>query len=427
MNILAQELFVGPAVVVDDEVEKAGTAAYVIVKELEEAHFPVLRRHFIPPDDEVFHWQTMSLIVLDWNLLGTRMVANGEDSAESDGSALFGVALPDSARADPKTDSRRFVRKLIRDLYCPIFIISNVNVAAIWGRLEDGLNEYDIQQLRARVLIRSKTQAEGSLLEVLAEWIKEHPAIYALKTWERGYERAKAELFRDFQQSAVGWPGILWQTSGKDRINPHHSLTETISRNLLHRMSPSLFSDELISATADAQSLDSVRRVLYQQAVIPVSRLYDDVIMPGDFFFEEDEQRHPPQHIDICITPACDLVVRGETKADDIRMLMVRASPVPDNELSDKGKIDRLLKSSESTTSVLLDHLVPEDAMYRVRFKNWYVTTWGDVKNSRRGRLLDPYVTLLQQRYALFSQRQGLPRLPKDFYKPRPESSQSSS
>ena len=427
MSSLARDLFVGPAIVVDDEIDQAGTSAHTIVKELKEAHFPVLQRHVIPPDDEVVHWYAMSLIVLDWNLLGTSIVPNSDDSDESDGSALFGVVLPASVRRDPTTDSLRFVRKLMKDLYCPIFIISNRGVEAIWKRLEEGLDEVETQQLRARVLVRSKTQIEGSMLKELGEWISNHPAIYALKTWERGYERAKAELFRDFQQSAVGWPGILWQTSGKDRINPHHSLTETISRNLLHRMSPSLFSDELISAPADAQSLDSVRRVLYQQAVIPVSRLYDDVIMPGDFFFEEDEHQHPPRHIDICITPACDLVMRGETKADHVRMLMVRASPVPDNELSDRGKIERLLKSSESTTSVLLDHLVPEDVMYRVRFKNWHVTTWGEVKNFRRGRLLDPYVTLLQQRYALFSQRQGLPRLPKNFYKPRPESSQSSS
>ena len=207
-------------------------------------------------------------------------------------------------------------------------------------------------------------------------------------------------------------------------------------RNLLHRMDPNLFSADLILSTEDSDSLDSVRRVLHQHAVLPVERLHSDVIMPGDFFFEEaakdqedaedeadaeDEHTFLPQIIDICLTPACDLVARDQTP-DDLQMFMARASLVADTELSSKKAIKRLLDSSESTTSVLLHHLVPQDAMYRVRFRDWFVTTWGEVKNRRRGRLLDPYVTLLQQRHALFSQRQGQPRLPDDFYEPRPVS-----
>ena len=40
MTGLALELFVGPAVVVDDEVYQAETSAIAIVEELEQAHFP---------------------------------------------------------------------------------------------------------------------------------------------------------------------------------------------------------------------------------------------------------------------------------------------------------------------------------------------------------------------------------------------------
>ena len=104
-------------------------------------------------------------------------------------------------------------------------------------------------------------------------------------------------------------------------------------------------------------------------------------------------------------------------------MFMVRASLVGDHELKSKKVIKRTLRSRDITTSVLLHHLVKGDAMYRVKFKDWFVTTWGEVKDKSRGRLLDPYVTLLQQRNALFSQRQGLPRLPENFYRPRDSSS----
>ena len=417
MSSLAFELFLGPAVVVDDEVNQPGTTAHAVVEELDEAHFPVLRRREIPPDAEIAHWQAMSLIVLDWDLLGTISIDSADDDSD-EGSTVLGVTLPDSMRGGPTTDSLRFVRKLMAELYCPVFVISNHDVDKIWNQLKDGLDENDAQELTARVLVRSKTKSQGSLLEELNEWVARHPAIYALKTWERGYERAKAALFSDFQKSAVEWPGILWRTSGKDGVNPNHDLTETISRNLLHRMDPHLFCADVILSTEDPESLESVRQVLYQQAVLPVERLHPDVTMPGDFFFVEDDQQCPPRTIAICLTPACDLVARGG-EADKIQMFMVKASLVRDDKLTTKRAIKDMLKSSDSTTSVLLHHLVPEDAMYVVRFKHWFVTTWGEVKGRRGGRLMEPYVTLLQQRNALFSQRQGLPRLPDKFYEPR--------
>ena len=51
MSSSALSLFVGPAVVVDDEVDQANTTARAVVAELEDAHFPVLRRRVIPSDE----------------------------------------------------------------------------------------------------------------------------------------------------------------------------------------------------------------------------------------------------------------------------------------------------------------------------------------------------------------------------------------
>ena len=45
-------------------------------------------------------------------------------------------------------------------------------------------------------------------------------------------------------------------------------------------------------------------------------------------------------------------------------------------------------------------------------FAKLRVSKYSDVKDGRVGRLLHPYVTRVQQRYALFIQRQALPRIP---------------
>lgn len=427
MSSLARELFVGPAVVVDDEINQGDASIRAVLDELEGAHFPVMRRRDLPRDEEIGHWRAMALIVVDWDLRGVLSMGTADDGSEEE-STVLGVALPIRLKDHGDTDTLRFVRKLMNELYCPIFIVSNLDVRGIWMELESGLDEAAIRALRARVFVRSKTGADGSLLDSLSEWIAEHPAIYALKTWERAYERAKSALFGDFQRSAAAWPGILWQTSDEDGVNPNHDLAETISRNLFHRMEPNVFCESLISSSAEDSPIESVRSILHQQSVVPSERLYDDVTMPGDFFFERCSGNRLPPTIDICLTPACDLVARGENpqqveaNRNAMQMFMVRASLVDDTALDSKNKIEKMLKSSDSTTSMLLHHLVPDDAMYLVRFKDWFVTTWGEVKDRRRGRLLEPYITLLQQRNGLFSQRQGLPRLPENFYEPRPKS-----
>ena len=432
MTSLARDLFIGPAVVVDDEVARGSTEVAAIVKELERANLPVVKRRALPTDDEIHHWQAMSLIVLDWDLYGTTDSSdNDTDDAASieDGIPSLGVTMPENITRDPRRNTLRFINKLMDELYCPIFIISNHDVEMIWRQLEADRDAGEIRQLRARVMVRSKTQSEDTLLEGLTSWISRHPAVYALKLWERGYEKAKSSLFRDFQDSSVEWPGILWRSASEDGVNPNHDLTETISRNLLHRMDPNTFSSEIItsvdqtdssldeseSLVDETNSMVSVRRVLHQHAVLPAERLHCDVIMPGDFFFETDGGGDLPNNIDICLTPACDLVHR-EGDPEDVRMYMVRAVRVPDSEISTPKAVLSKIRSGDSTTSVILHHLVPDNAMYIVRLRKWSVTTWGVVKEKRRGRLLEPYVSLLQQRNALFCQRQGLPRLPDEFY-----------
>jgi len=45
-------------------------------------------------------------------------------------------------------------------------------------------------------------------------------------------------------------------------------------------------------------------------------------------------------------------------------------------------------------------------------FRDLKPKEWKNIKDKRIGRLLPPYITRIQQRYALYLQRQGLPRIP---------------
>jgi hypothetical protein len=421
---LAEQLFVGPAVIVDDEVERSNTEASALAAELEAAYVPVIRRTQIPPFEELVHWQKISLIILDWDLVGSLLVGAGptenlgdEGSDGEDDVPLLGAAVPDGVRQGRDVDTLGFVRHLLKELYCPVFVVSNQDTEMIWRELEDDLDSAARDQLRARVMVRSKTKSQQSLFADLDEWITRHPAIYALKTWELGYEQAKSSLFSDFQVSSTDWPGILWDTASSDSMNPNFELTETISQNLAHRMDPHLFEEHLIRTSTPSSDKSSLRRVLHQQAVIQGSRLTPDVLLPGDFFFAENGE-FVPAEIQICLSPACDLVPRSGTLAE-VRMMVVTASRISDDQLTNAKQVAGKLRESDSLTSVLLSHLTPHDVPYVVKFKNWEVTTWGAIGDRRQGRLLDPYVTLLQQRFYQYMQRRGLPAMPSEFHEPR--------
>jgi hypothetical protein len=53
-----------------------------------------------------------------------------------------------------------------------------------------------------------------------------------------------------------------------------------------------------------------------------------------------------------------------------------------------------------------------EGASFVFQFADLQKRPWRDMKDKRIGRLLPPFLTRLQQRYAAYLQRPGLPRIP---------------
>lgn len=392
---VSTEFFVGPAVVVDDKVDEPVGGMADVLDQISAAGMPIVTRKELPPDAEIDHWRGFSLIVLDWEL-------NPVDPG------LAGIAKPESLSIENAIAVADFVQELMTRLYCPIFILTNEDVEAIQQELASRLN-VEQGQIESRVLVRSKSSVSADLLGVLGKWIREHPAVYALKRWELGYEAARCQMFLDFELSSTQWPRVLWKAAKADDVNPHFELTETISRNILHRFEPLLFEDAVLDVVGDwADSKTALRRVIHRNAVVAQESLHDDVIMPGDFFSVDGE----PDAILVNVTPACDLVARS-VALDDVQMTLLKGTLLDPSEYSTKTKREKLRAPEGSAVSWVLRS---DGKPYRIQFKSWEQATWATHKHHRLGRLLEPYVTLLQQRFALHVHRQGLPSLPEQFY-----------
>ena len=57
-------------------------------------------------------------------------------------------------------------------------------------------------------------------------------------------------------------------------------------------------------------------------------------------------------------------------------------------------------------------------------FRKFRVQKFSELKDQRIGRLLHPYLTRIQQRFGLYLQRQGLPRIPEAAIPPEPQQAQ---
>lgn len=413
----------GPAVIVDDDLargddplgsESAGLAGETVepggaddalasfVNEIRRRGIPLMKYSSLPERAEIQHWRSTSLIILDWDLIPR---------------PALGISIPASLAGLAKDEFADFVRALLAETYCPVFIFSNEDENDIWRSLDARIQRPGVT-LRNRVHVRRKADVMGRLFDEVTEWLTKHPAVYVWKAWEQEYEVASSSLFHDFEESSPDWPSLLWSTAVTDRANPHYELAEVISRNVLHRFRPVVFEADLISRDPGTEYQGSLHRVLHRQAVISRSGLHPNVLSPGDFFYSTPRKKDAlPDVVWINVTPACDLLRVSEEALDDVRLLLLRANRLPDDRYLQQSekKIETFLDNDKPTSQVihlLFDRGVP----YEVEFKNWEVRTWRYMKKRRRGRLLEPYVTQLQQKNALYMHRQGLPRVPVSFY-----------
>lgn len=402
----AADVFVGPAIVVDDTYRSAECTMQPIIDQIEKRGLPLLGLTELPSVEQIRHWRRFSLIVLDWEL-------GGQDAS------VAGVAMPAELKASREREVAGFIAALVKELVCPLFVFSNEDVNMITGKIAEAM-KWDRDRVQERIMVRSKTVMEKDLFAEVGTWVERRSALYALQRWDVGYEEAKTQMFQDLADASPTWPKVLWRTAGKDSVNPHGELVETLSRNLLHRMKPILFEERLFEMQ-DGDPKDTpevLRKVIHRQAVVPGWSLRADTVMPGDLFGAGEGDAGSPSdaagEVWINVTPACDLVPRQGEKLDDVRLVVLVARRVEDPE-----KFRKLLDNEMKFDPVHLQilHVLSETgAPYRVQFKEWRLTRWGDVASRRSGRLLEPYITQLQQKFALHFHRQGLPRLPDEFF-----------
>lgn len=397
MDVLG--LMNGIGVIIDDEIFDTDANIQGIVKQIEKLSIPLVKYSSTPSDEVISNIQDVSFLILDWRLI---------KGSIDDSDISQGVVIPDELQEDNALANLEFLEKVVSQCYNPIFIFTNETAENIkdqvyekFGFSEDKPNNF---------FIHSKVDLmnEGEFVSKISEWIEKNPSIYVLKQWEKEYRKGKYQLFTDFYKINELWPNVIWKTFTEDGGNVSQDLNEFIYRNLYSRIAPYTFDDKVLNpAGAPVPTKSELRTVLEGERFLKNERLDFKEIKTGDIFLVHKDDGNDEYWLNI--RAQCDLVRHKEGNPE---LYLIKGSVLIQN---DNGKIKDVSFNKGEYIEKANQSIVPfidGGKILEFLYRDLTIMKWNDIKDKRVGRLLPPYITKIQQKYALYMQRQGLPKIP---------------
>ena len=398
-----EDLLSGIAVVIDDRIDAVGSGGedenedddpiVEIVRRLErDRNLPCCTRRKMPPERM---WpgllRAASFVLLDWKLW-----PSGAAELEKDGIER----------------NIKFIKQAKNHLV-PVFIFTNENPDDVEDHLPPQIYSKETAA-GSFVFIRRKNELlsnDGLNLDAVERWMKGNASAYALKAWNRAFHAARTDLFGSMYARSADWPKVFWKAYEDDGVDPGSSLMHLINDNLRGRMRTGAFESEVLAAPVGGDvSREDLQALIAEVSLQSREGMSDDEIRCGDLF-----QRSGGKIL-INIRPDCDCVPRN-AGIDEVELYCIEGKRISDPQLGKKFSRGQIVEGIAE--GVVFG--VCRGRSVRFDFKKMSVEKFGELKQHRVGRLLHPYLTRLQQRYALFLQRQGLPRIPEGAIpEPRP-------
>ena len=286
-------------------------------------------------------------------------------------------------------------------------IFTNEDPENIRHKLERVYEDESLKRSFVFVQAKHELLTNGSLnLDHVREWVRDCASVYVLKRWDRLFRAARRALFSAMYTGSPDWPRVFWRSYEEDDVDPGLALTEMINDSLRGRMQANAFDGGLPGSTASTSQevpKEQLRDLIAATCFVADEHLRDDELRCGDLFKREGKYL-------LNIRPDCDCIVRGNGNVDDVELYCIEGTGLKDRKLKEKYN-KNLGNFMERITDAIVFSVVDGKSIW-FAFRKLRVVKYAVLKDQRVGRLLHPYLTRIQQRYALFLQRQGLPRIP---------------
>lgn len=395
-NLALSELYNGIGIIFDDELigHDPDLEVSKIVAQINQRGIPLIERYDLPdtPCEIIKHLKNISFVILDWEFVKI-----------DDAARVSGVRIGDDIIRQYRERVICFISELLQTTFCPIFIFSQEDPSAIKTTLEDkriiGTSGHP------RIFIKRKSGLlDDRLFDEIENWLKSNLSVYVMKKWDHEHTRSKIALFNSYEKINHAWPKVMWASFKADGVIPEDKLSALLFRSLQASSSPFSFSQDLFDAASlDALSRGDIRKVISGERMLPKFVLNDSSLSPGDLFLD-------CRKLYVNIRPACDCISRSP--GDDIILYLLQGNSI--SEIKESQYYDQEhghLKEIDCQSIVFALH---NGKSYDFRFKKLEQKSWNEWREKRIGRLLPPYITRIQQRYAAYIQREGMPRIPQE-------------
>lgn len=391
-----KDLMSGIAVVIDDKIDNADAVAangdvegddpiIEIVNRFErEWNLPFYRTARMPPRNTWSNLlQSASFILLDWKLW-----SNGASQLERAGIE----------------ENVRFLEQA-KNYFVPVFIFTNESPEDVKNALPEEIYRNESPE-KNFVFIQAKGEllSDDSLdLSAAERWMRKNASVYALKTWEQVFRAARKDLFGAMYARSPDWPRVFWSVYEKDGVDPSSSLTHLINDSLRGCLRTTAFEAEILAdrqSESSRVSMDDLRALICE-TTFQIAKSGDQ-IRCGDLF------RLSKEKFLLNLRPDCDCIPRNVSGPDEVDLYCIEGKKVSNSDLRKmyhNGHFNERVNESVVFAAF-------ESMSIRFKFNTLHVEKFKKLKEQRIGRLLHPYMTRIQQRFALFLQRQGLPRIP---------------
>lgn len=388
------DLMSGIGVVIDDAFENAAANSddnsgdtdpiFRIVEQIErEWSLPFYTARSMPSDGT---WsgllQAASFILLDWRL------------------------WPGGASHLERAGIEKNVQFLhaAKDYFVPVFIFTNESAEDVTSRLPDAIYREESPE-KSFVFVRNKASLlSGGALDFgdIERWVRNNASVYALKTWDRVFRGARKELFGSMYARSPDWPRVFWKAYEDDGVDPSWALTHLINDSLRGRMRANAFEKEILGPADVNVPEEELRALIGEASFRPRTTLPETEIGCGDIFGLSKGKYL------LNLRPDCDCVPRDGTELGAVELHCIEGKKMRDAELRDGYKDGHF--NERVWESIAFS--VHDGRSVRFDFRKLRLQKFSDLQERRIGRLLHPYLTRIQQRFGLYQQRQGLPRIP---------------
>ena len=385
-----------PALIIDDGLFN-GESEILRIKDDFESEGACFLKYDSIPDEKC--WKglgSVSFAILDWNLYGIKKEELG----------LTGIGgSPLTTINEEKII--QFISYMIKEYMTPIFVITQEDTSYVINRLSaSDITEKAIQQ--GQITVYSKNYINKKRIKsVINKWCKNNPAIYVLKELDKSSDKAMTTLFRGMTSIDNRWPAVVYDTLKADSsMDVNREFFEFLIDSFVGRMDTPFFDEKIIGKVPRHLEDDEIIR-LYSDAKIVSYDVQPTGPCTGDVYIDDS-----CKNIFINITAGCDLKRKAH--------IFLKGNKITEYPYDKKTGL--IQKNNSQIIPLFLDKACVEfcfSSYFCIEFENSnYQEYTFDIGNGnqrlckRYGKLIHPYITTIQERFAHHISRQGMIRHP---------------